>query len=138
MPQPDTTNAGLIIPPDAAAMERLRMDGVAKRTAENIAMSREGEARDAAAAKEIEDRAKWSGALARGMGAFQLMDGVRRKAFLAGVDFATSSIQLAAANAESQGAPGAAAVLRQLAASIGGVAISMIDIGKNSKARKRR
>lgn len=80
----------------------------------------------------------WSKALASLMADFQVMDGIRRKAFLKGLDFATASIQLAAINVEARGSRNAAAAFRHLAATIGGAALAMGDMGKNRGRNRER
>lgn len=130
---------GLIVPPDGAAMERLRMDAVAKRNMQKAVARRPvADAINGATVQPGSNPgAVWRQNLAQGMGAFQLMDGAKRNAFLKGVAFATSSLQLAAVATEANGAPSAAAAFRHLAAQIDGAALGMRSIPRG-KVRKRR
>lgn len=137
------TGSGLLVPVDDAAAERLRMASVAAQTRAKLS----GPSLDAAVSDAINGAAGqsaadpgdvWRGNLARGLGAFQLMEGVRRKAFLAGIDFAASTIQLAAVLTEAKGAPSAAAAFRHLAAEINGNAINMGGMSKNKVTKRRR
>jgi hypothetical protein len=99
------------------------------------------EAIDAAAPNTAPDPAQvWRDSLNRLMAEYGQMDRARRKAFLVGLGFATSSVQLAACNLARMGNPNAADAFRHLAATISGAALALdvIPTAKNARRKAKR
>lgn len=138
--------SSLILPPDHLHVaERLRMAAVAEQTKQAAqAGQRKGVADFAIVDDPLaevvagdDQSAPYRAELARGLGDFQAMDGVRRKAFLAGMRFAVAAVRLASVQLIGQGAPAAAQAFRQLAAAIEAHAVELWGLGRNKKNRAR-
>jgi hypothetical protein len=149
MPNPNDNSARPIALTDASlAVTKFRtyLDGLARDGTGNthlgvhtLVPQAEADAIAPAVPQTAPDPAQvWRNGLEKLMAEYAGMDRARRKAFLTGIDFATASIQLAAANHDKVRLHNAAEAFRHLAATVSGAAIGLESMERAKKRARRR